>query len=71
VVCHGAKGEGNVEVGSPSLADRIWLYGGDKASVVQSIRASRAGVMPSWSDRLDEPTIKMLAVYVHSLGGGR
>ena len=70
-VCHGTKGEGNPEVGAPSLTDRIWLYGGDKPSVLQSISASRAGVMPAWTDRLDEATIKMLTVYVHSLGGGR
>lgn len=69
--CHGNKGEGNAELGAPSLSDRIWLYGGDKASVVQSIAASRNGVMPAWIDRLDEATIKMLTVYVHSLGGGR
>lgn len=69
--CHGDKGEGNAELGSPNLSDRIWLYGGDKPSVVQTIAASRNGVMPAWTDRLDEATIKMLTVYVHSLGGGR
>ena len=69
--CHGDKGEGNAEIGAPSLSDRIWLYGSDKASVVQTIAASRNGVMPAWVDRLDEATIKMLTVYVHSLGGGR
>ena len=31
----------------------------------------RMGVMPAWNSRLDEATIKMLALYVHSLGGGR
>jgi cytochrome c oxidase cbb3-type subunit III len=70
-VCHGDDGKGNAELGAPNLSDRIWLYGGDKPSVVQSINASRAGVMPSWTGRLDEATIKMLTIYVHSLGGGR
>jgi cytochrome c oxidase cbb3-type subunit 3 len=70
-VCHGDKGLGNAELGAPNLSDKIWLYGGDKRSVVQSISTSRNGVMPAWTDRLDEATIKMLAVYVHSLGGGR
>jgi len=28
------------------------------------------GVMPSFAARLDEATIRMLAVYVHTLGGG-
>ena len=31
----------------------------------------RHGVMPAFGDRLDPATIKMLAVYVHSLGGGQ
>ena len=26
--------------------------------------------MPAWGQRLDPVTIKMLAAYVHSLGGG-
>ena len=29
-----------------------------------------AGVMPNWSSRLDPATIKSVALYVHSLGGG-
>jgi len=69
--CHGAEGQGNKEVGAPSLADAIWLYGGDKASVVRTISYARRGVMPAWEGRLDPVTIKELAVYVHSLGGGK
>jgi cytochrome c oxidase cbb3-type subunit 3 len=26
--------------------------------------------MPAWGERLDPATIKMLAAYVHALGGG-
>jgi cytochrome c oxidase cbb3-type subunit 3 len=70
VACHGEKGEGNREVGAPNLTDKIWLYGGDKASVVQSITTGRGGSMPAWSERLDETTVKLLTVYVHALGGG-
>ncbi|HEX6979506.1 MAG TPA: cytochrome-c oxidase, cbb3-type subunit III [Alphaproteobacteria bacterium] len=69
--CHGEKGEGNTEVGAPRLSDKIWLYGGDKASIVQTITNSRNGTMPAWSERLDDATIKMLTVYVHALGGGK
>jgi len=68
--CHGDKGQGNREFGAPALNDKIWLYGGDKANVVQSIHSSRQGVMPAWGHRLDELTIKQLAIYVHALGGG-
>jgi cytochrome c oxidase cbb3-type subunit 3 len=69
-VCHGDKGEGNRELGAPKLSDKIWLYGGDKSSIVQSIANSRGGSMPAWSERLDEATLKLLTVYVHALGGG-
>ena len=69
--CHGESGEGLAELGAPRLSDAIWLYGGDKATIVETITNSRAGVMPAWSGRLDEVTIKQLAVYVHSLGGGQ
>lgn len=68
--CHMENGEGDYELGAPNLTDAIWLYGGDKAAVVDSIANSRAGMMPAWTGRLDEATIKQLAIYVHSLGGG-
>lgn len=69
--CHGEDGAGIQELGAPNLTDAIWLYGGSKADVVATITHSRAGMMPAWTNRLDETTIKQLAVYVHSLGGGQ
>ncbi|MXO61026.1 cytochrome-c oxidase, cbb3-type subunit III [Altererythrobacter salegens] len=69
-VCHGADGKGLRQFGAPDLADAIWLYGGTKAQVVQQVRHPRHGVMPAWQGRLDPVTIRMLAAYVHSLGGG-
>ncbi|MBB5516414.1 cytochrome c oxidase cbb3-type subunit 3 [Rubricella aquisinus] len=69
--CHMDNGMGEVELGAPNLTDAIWLYGGDKASVVETITYSRAGVMPAWADRLSEAEVKQVAVYVHSLGGGQ
>lgn len=68
--CHGKTGAGDRSVGAPSLKDQIWLYGGDKKTVMESIHDSRKAVMPAWSHRLDAETIKQLAIYVHSLGGG-
>ncbi|NVO15614.1 MAG: cytochrome-c oxidase, cbb3-type subunit III [Rhodoplanes sp.] len=70
-VCHGDDAKGNQELGAPNLTDRIWLYGGDQDSVIDTIANARSGVMPAWTDRLDPVTIKALAVYVHTLGGGR
>lgn len=68
--CHGETGSGNRAMGAPNLADAIWLYGGDKDSIVRQVSSPRHGVMPAWSDRLPDDVIKQLAVYVHSLGGG-
>lgn len=70
VACHGESGQGNHEFGAPRLSDSIWLYGGDKATVVETITKGRGGVMPAWDDRLDPVTLKQLTVYVHTLGGG-
>jgi cytochrome c oxidase cbb3-type subunit III len=70
-VCHGNEGKGNQEVGAPNLTDKIWLYGSDKATIVETITNGRAGVMPAWTGRLDPVTIKVMTVYVHSLGGGK
>jgi cytochrome c oxidase cbb3-type subunit III len=69
--CHGDKGQGNQDLGAPNLTDKIWLYGSDEATLVDTITNGRAGVMPAWVDRLDPSTIKAMAVYVHSLGGGK
>jgi cytochrome c oxidase cbb3-type subunit III len=69
--CHGDNGKGNQEMGAPNLTDQIWLYGSDEATLIETITNGRAGVMPAWSGRLDPATIKALAVYVHSLGGGQ
>ncbi len=69
--CHGADGRGNQELGAPNLTDAIWLYGNSQDTVMQSIRTGRGGIMPAWTDRLDAVSIKMVALYVHSLGGGQ
>ena len=68
--CHGPQGQGDRQFGAPNLSDQIWLYGGSREKIAASIHAAHAGVMPSWGQRLDPVTIKMLAAYVHSLGGG-
>jgi len=70
VTCHGADAKGLRQFGAPNLADAIWLYGGKKEQVTASVHKAHAGVMPAWGGKLDAVTIKMLAVYVHSLGGG-
>ena len=68
--CHGEDGKGDRDFGAPNLRDAIWLYGGERADVFESVYNARAGMMPAWSNRLDENTIRQLAIYVHQLGGG-
>ncbi len=70
VTCHGENAKGNREVGSANLTDKIWLYGSDKQTIVQTLTSGRGGVMPAWGKRLDESTLKSLVVYVWSFGGG-
>lgn len=70
VACHGEKGEGKREVGAPALKGAVHLYGNTREAVIAQINNPRQGVMPNWNTRLDATTIKSLALYVHSLGGG-
>lgn len=69
-VCHGPEAKGDRALGSPNLTDAIWLYGGDKVTLTETITKARFGVMPNWNSRLSEDEIRAVAVYVHSLGGG-
>lgn len=69
-VCHAEDGSGDSELGAPALNDAIWLYGSEHEQIAAQISQPRHGVMPGWAGRLDDTTIKKLAIYVHSLGGG-
>lgn len=68
--CHGETGTGDRTQGAPNLTDAVWLYGGDQATIAETVTNARFGVMPSWNGRLTEAQIKSVAYYVHSLGGG-
>ncbi|MFT6692004.1 MAG: cytochrome c oxidase cbb3-type subunit 3, partial [Colwellia sp.] len=69
--CHGADGEGSLALGmpmgAPRLNDNIWLYGGSKRAIEESIRNGRAGVMPAWLDIFGEEKIHLVSAYVYSL----
>jgi cytochrome c oxidase cbb3-type subunit 3 len=68
--CHGEDGKGNRELGAPNLTDKVHLYASTRDQLIAQIGRPRMGVMPGWTQRLDDATIKQLSVYVHSLGGG-
>ncbi|MEQ1770881.1 MAG: cytochrome-c oxidase, cbb3-type subunit III [Devosia sp.] len=69
--CHGATGQGMVDLGGPSLNDGIWLYDGSLDAIRAQIESPRHGVMPAWLPRLGPEAVKQLAIYVHGLGGGQ
>lgn len=68
--CHGEDAKGLREFGAPNLTDHIWLYGGEREDVYETVMNSRAGMMPAWHERLPDNTIRQISVYVHELGGG-
>ena len=65
--CHGVDGKGMAALGAPNLTDGVWLYGGDAATLKQTVTHGRAGIMPAWQDRLGEQRVKLLAAYVTKL----
>ncbi|MEI4264302.1 cytochrome-c oxidase, cbb3-type subunit III [Roseovarius sp. D0-M9] len=67
VACHGDGGTGGLMNGAPALTDTAVIYGQDAASVSQTLRYGRQGVMPHWSDRLSDAEINLLALYVNRL----
>ena len=69
--CHGMDGKGNPLLGAPNLTDEIWLYGGDAATIKQTLMDGRNGQMPAWSDKLGEQRVKLLAAYVTKLAAGQ
>lgn len=68
--CHMEDGSGDRAQGAPNLTDAVWLFGGDRAALTETVTKARFGVMPNWNTRLTEDEIRAVAVYVHSLGGG-
>lgn len=65
--CHGEKGTGTQAMGAPNLTDRIWLYGGSEAAVIETITKGRAGQMPAHEQKLTPEKVHMLVAYVWSL----
>jgi cytochrome c oxidase cbb3-type subunit 3 len=68
--CHMDDGSGDRTQGAPTLNDAIWLYGGSREAITESIYYARYGVMPNWNTRLSEDEIRAVAFYVHGRGGG-
>jgi cytochrome c oxidase cbb3-type subunit III len=65
--CHSRDAKGIPDYGAPSLIDSDWLYGGDERSIFKSVYDGRHGKCPAWIDTLSFPTIRAIAVYIHSM----
>ena len=68
--CHMDDGTGDRMQGAPNLTDAIWLYGGSREAIIETVTYARFGVMPNWNERLSEDEIRAVAFFVHSRGGG-
>jgi cytochrome c oxidase cbb3-type subunit 3 len=73
--CHMPDGTGMHALGAPNLTDKVWLYGGSEAAIIETITKGRNGVMPAMTQTLGttsnkEAKLHLLAAYVYGLGGG-
>jgi len=60
-VCHGADGGGNILLGASRLSDPVWLYGGDRESIRETLTHGRFGVMPAFDEqRLDDTQLQLI-----------
>ncbi|QTH65251.1 cytochrome-c oxidase, cbb3-type subunit III [Psychrosphaera ytuae] len=69
--CHGPDGKGslahNLPFGAPNLTDNIWLYGGSRKAVEETLRYGRNGVMPAWKDVLGEDKVRVISAYIYNI----
>jgi cytochrome c oxidase cbb3-type subunit III len=57
-------------VGAPNLTDGVWLYGGDAATIHETVVKGRNGQMPAFAGTLGEQRVRLLAAYVLRMSGG-
>ena len=62
--CHNEEGTGNPALGSTDLTHKeTYLFGSDRASIVESITKGRRGVMPAFDGKLTPIDLKAVSVY--------
>ncbi|MDQ6968705.1 MAG: cytochrome-c oxidase, cbb3-type subunit III [Mariprofundaceae bacterium] len=82
--CHGEDAQGgfinDLGTGAPNLTDSLWRFQSTREGVLRTIRygvnqedvpQTRTAIMPAFGEKLSPEAIKMLAVKVHELGGGK
>jgi cytochrome c oxidase cbb3-type subunit 3 len=65
--CHGADGKGNPAIGSANLTDDIWLHGGSKERIHDTIVFGRTSTMPAHASILSADDIRLVGAYVYGL----
>jgi cytochrome c oxidase cbb3-type subunit 3 len=66
--CNGCHGMGGGGIG-PALMDDKWRYGGDPASIFESIMRGRPQGMPSFGGHIPEDQVWQIVAYVRSMSG--
>jgi cytochrome c oxidase cbb3-type subunit 3 len=62
--CHGDDGAGNPALGSTNLTNPdLYLFGSDRATVVETIKQGRRGTMPGFEGKLRPEEIKAVSVF--------
>ncbi|WP_068324445.1 cytochrome-c oxidase, cbb3-type subunit III [Polynucleobacter yangtzensis] len=69
--CHGPEGKGNIVLGAPNLTDKVWLYGGSEATIVETVTKGRMAMMPSQDKVLSPEKIHLLTAYVWGLSNNK
>jgi len=67
VACHTSTGTGNQLLGAANLTDNVWLYGGSRKKIIETITHGRNGIMPAHANFLGKDKVHVLAAYVYSL----
>jgi cytochrome c oxidase cbb3-type subunit III len=67
--CHAADARGVTDYGAPALTGPIWLYGGDRQTLHQSVLNGRHGICPAWINKLTPLQIRSLMLYLVSASG--
>jgi cytochrome c oxidase cbb3-type subunit 3 len=65
--CHGAEGHGNPALGAPNLTDTVWLWGGEREQIRQTLLFGRINHMPAHDKLISPGEIRVVAGYVYGL----
>ena len=64
--CHMPDGRGNSMMGSPNLADDVWLHGGRREDIARALTKGIVSQMPAHANLLSPERIHLAALYVYT-----